>query len=122
MIKVVIKGEAFSFDNERYSMSEAIAIEEGLGLPFHEWKTSLYAGSVKALAGLVWLVLKRAGRDTTLKDIISGAYDLSEDDIAVEREGGPDPTDPPSPAPEGSTSEPSPSASGSAPGSGSESP
>lgn len=122
MIKVTIKGEAFSFDNERYPMSEAIELETKLGMPFHEWKVSLSAGSAKALAGLVWLVLKRAGRDVPWADIISGAYELTEDEIGIEREGGEDPTGPPSPTPGGSTSEPSPSDSGSGPGSGAGSP
>lgn len=118
MLKVTIKGEVFSFDNERWPLSEAIAIEEGLGIPFHEWRASLYQGAAKPLAGFVWLVLKRNGKDVTLKDIISGAYDLVTSDVEIEPEGGEDPTDPPSPSPGGSTSGSSPSDSGSAPGSG----
>lgn len=118
MLKVTIKGEVFPFDNGRYPLSEAIALEEKLGIPFHEWRTGLSDGSAKAMAGFVWLVLKRNGRDTTLEDIISGAYDLSTSDVDIDEEGGEDPTGPPSPAPGDSTSEPSPSASGSAPGNG----
>jgi hypothetical protein len=121
-LKVTIRGEVFSFDNDRYPLSEAIALEEKLGIPFHEWRTSLATGSAKAMAGFVWLVLKRDGRDTTLEDIISGAYDLATSDVDIEDEGGPDPTPAPSPAPGASTSEPSPSDSGSAPGSGTGSP
>jgi hypothetical protein len=122
MLKVTIRGEVFSFDNERYPLSEAIALEEKLGIPFHEWRDALAEGSAKAMAGFVWLVLKRDGRDTTLEDIISGAYDLSTSDIDVEEEGGPDPTPAPSPAPGASTSGSSPSDSASAPGSGTGSP
>lgn len=122
MIKVTIKGEVFSFDNERYPMSEAIEIEEGYGEPFFQWKAALYRGSTKALAGLVYLVLKRNGKGVTYGDIASGAYELFEEDIEVEREGGEDPTGPPSPADGGPTSEPSPSGSGSGRGSGSGSP
>jgi hypothetical protein len=122
LLKVTIHGEVFSFDNERYPLSEAIALEEKLGIPFHEWKNDLDRGSAKALAGFVWLVLRRNGKDTTLEDIISGAYDVSERDIGIELEGGPDPTEVPSPGPGSSTSEPSPSDSGSGPGNGSESP
>ena len=88
----------YPFDNERYPMSEAIELEEKLGVPFHKWKTDLADGSVKALAGFVWLVLKRNGQATPLEDIISGAYELSESDIEIEQEGGEDPTEAPSPA------------------------
>lgn len=121
-LKVTIRGETFGFDNERYPLSEAIALEEKLGIPFHQWRTDLTQGSAKAMAGFVWLVLKRNGRDTTLEDIISGEYDLATSEVDIEEEGGPDPTPAPSPAPGGSTSGSSPSDSGSAPGSGTGSP
>jgi hypothetical protein len=122
LLKVTINGEVFSFDNERYPISEAIELEEKLGMPFHAWKDGLDVGSAKALAGFVWLVFRRNGRDTTLEDIISGACDVAESDIRIELEGGEDPTEAPSPAPGSSTSEPSPSDSGSGPGSGTGSP
>jgi hypothetical protein len=122
LLKVTIKGEVFSFDNERYPVSEAIALEGKLGMPFHAWKTALASGSVKALAGFVWLVLKRNGRDTAWEDIVSGAYDLAENDVEIEQEGGEDPTGPPSPGGDGSTSGSLPSDSGSGPGSGTGSP
>ena len=118
LLKVTVKGEVFSFDNERYPVSEAIELEEKLGVPFHQWKTDLALGSVKALAAFVWLVLKRNGKDTTLEDIISGAYDLAENDIEIEQEGGGDPTEAPSPGDGSSTSPSSPSDSGSGPGNG----
>jgi hypothetical protein len=121
-LKVTIRGECFSFDNERYPLSEAIALEEGLGVPFHEWRTGLAQGSAKSMAGFVWLVLKRNGQAVTLDDIISGAYDLATSDVDIEDEGGPDPTPAPSPAPGASTSGSSPSDSGSGPGSGTASP
>ena len=122
MVKVTIKGTVYAFDNERYPVAEAIALEEALGMPFSAWKTALYQGSAKALAGFVWLVLKRNGEDVPLADIISGAWDLAESDIEIEQEGGGDPTGPPSSADDGPTSGPSPSGSRSGRGSGSGSP
>ena len=121
-LKVTIRGEVFSFDNERYPLSEAIALETKLGMPFHEWRTGLGLGSAKSMAGFVWLVLKRDGRDVRLEDIISGAYDLDTSDVDIEEEGGEDPTEAPSPAPGASTSGSSPSDSESGPGSGTGSP
>lgn len=122
MLKVTIKGEVYPFDAERYPMSEAIAIEEKLGMSFHEWRAALGRGSVKALAAFVWLVLKRNGQDVALADILSGAYELSDSDVDIETEGEADPTPPASPTDGASTSPSSPSDSGSAPGSGTGSP
>jgi len=121
-LKVTVKGEVFSFDNERYPLSEAIELESKLGMPFHAWKTALASGSAKALAGFVWLVLRRNGRDVRWEDIVSGAYDLAESDVEIEEEGGEDPTGAPSPTGDGGISGPSPSDSGSGPGSGTGSP
>ena len=122
MLKVTIKGAVYSFDNDRYPLSDAIALEEKLGIPFYTWRTSLDAGSAKALAGFVWLVLKRNGQDVAWEDIISGAYDVASSDVDIEQEGGEDPTEAPSSGGDGSTSESSPSDSGSGPGSGNTSP
>jgi hypothetical protein len=127
LLKVTINGAVYPFDNVRYQLSEAIELEEKLGMPFAEWQPALSRGSAKALAGFVWLVLKRnevkAGeKDISLEDVISGAYELVESEIKIEQEGGEDPTEAPSPAGDGSSSEPSPSASASAPGSGTASP
>lgn len=121
MVKVTINGEVFAFDNEHYALTEAIELEEGLGIPYGEYQRALARGSAKALAGFVWLVLKRDGRDTPLADILSGKFPLNDDDVTIEVEDE-DPTDPPSAASAASTSEPSPSASESAPGSGETSP
>ena len=118
MLKVTIKGVCYSFDGERYPVSEAIELEEKLGMSFHAWRAALGNGSVKALAGFVWLVLKRNGQGVPWQDIVTGAYELSDSDVDIEQEGGEDPTPAPSPAPGDSTSEPSPSDSGSGPGSG----
>ena len=122
MLKVTIKGTVYPFDAERYPMSEAIELEEKLGVPFHAWKSGLAQGSAKSLAGFAWLVLKRNGQAVPWQDIVTGAYELSENDIEIEQEGGEDPTSPPSPAPGSSTSGPSPSDSGSGPGNGTGSP
>jgi hypothetical protein len=121
MVKVTIKGETYAFDNERYPLAEAVALEEALGMPFGEWQRALPLGSAKALAGFVWLVLRRNDHAVPLPDILSGKFPLDENDVTIEADG-PDPTDPPFVAPSRSTSERSPSASASGPGSGKTSP
>lgn len=94
MLKVTIKGEVFSFD-QRYPLTEAIEIEEQLGMTFGRWQDDLAAGSAKAAAGFAWVVLHRNGRDVSLADILSGKYELNTEDVAVEEEGS-EPVNPPS--------------------------
>lgn len=99
MIKVTIKGEVYSFDEQAYPMDEAIALEEGLGMSYGRYQEALTQGSAKAIAGLAWCVLRRAGRDISLASLMSGEFSTA--DIQAAPEGGEaDPTDPgPSSAP-----------------------
>lgn len=115
MLKVTINGEVFSFE-PRYPLHERIAIEEGLGLTPEEWNQALDKGSPKAIAGFAYLVLKRAGRDIALADILSGAHEIAPG-IQIDGEGddAAGPTLPSSGSTDGPGSEPSPSGSDSAP-------
>ncbi|HEX7163342.1 MAG TPA: hypothetical protein VF223_19155 [Trebonia sp.] len=98
MIKVTIKGEVYSFDNERYPLAEAIELERGIDMPFGVWRTTgLATGSSVALAGFAYLVLKRNGQKVPLEDILSGKFELDTSDISVEEEGGDDAEGPTSP-------------------------
>lgn len=105
MIKVTIKGEVFSFDESAYPMDEAIALEDGLGMPYGRYQEGLSNGSAKAIAGLAWCVLRRNGREVPLETLLSGEYTTA--DITAEREG--EDTDP--------TASPAASAGGSGSGS-----
>jgi hypothetical protein len=102
MVKVTIKGEVYSFD-PRYPLAEAIALEEGLGMTFGAWQQGLAAGSAKAMAGYLWLVLRRNGQDVPLADIVSGKFAIGQDDFGIEAEGEEVPGPPGSP-PSSSTS------------------
>lgn len=109
--KITIKGEVYSFD-DRYSLPEAIALEEGLGMTFGEWTAARAKGSARALAGYLWLVLRRGGQDVALADILSGKYEIDFDDLEFEDEGdGAGPTPASSPSTGGGTSESSPRSS-----------
>lgn len=111
MVKVTINGETYSFDESRYPLTEAIGLEEKLGIPFGEWQRQLRLGGAKAMAGYVWLVFQRNGRtDVPLEDILDGKYELLAGDIDIEAEDA-DPTAPPgdSPGASGTGSAPSPS-------------
>jgi len=66
--KVTINGEVFSWDPARKPLSEALAIEAGLKCRYVDYETDLAAGSARALAGFIWLVWRRNGRDVPLED------------------------------------------------------
>ena len=98
MAKVTINGEVFQWDTSRKPMSEALALENGLKCRYVDWETDLQAGSARALAGFVWLVWKRNGKDVPLEDILSGAVEIDLGELSIEPDG--DEADPTSPAPE----------------------
>lgn len=123
MAKVTINGEMFDFDSAKRPMLEALTIENSLKMRYADWETELQGGSVRALAGFVWMVWHRDGRDVSIDDILNGTVDVNLADVNIESdEGEPDPTSPP-PDPSSTTggSMPgrSPRSSGSDPGNGS---
>jgi hypothetical protein len=122
-VKVTINGEVFEYDPDRKPMSEALAIEAGLGMPYAAYEEGLRAGSAKSVAGFIWSVWKRNGRDVPLADILSGKVDVDLNALDIDAgdaEG--DETGPTTPTPTatsttgGSTSGSSPKSSGSSRG------
>lgn len=101
MAKVTINGEVFAWDASRKPMSEALALENGLKCRYVDWETDLQAGSARALAGFVWLVWRRNGKDVPLEDILSGAIEIDLAGMSIEPDG--DEADPTSPPPEPSS-------------------
>jgi hypothetical protein len=118
-VKVTINGEVFGWDNTSKPLAEALALEEALHCRYVDWETDLRAGSARAVAGFVWLVWRRNGRDVPFADIVSGAteVDLGTLDITDDGEAGPTSSAlEASPATGGGTSASSPKSSTSAPG------
>ena len=97
MAKVTINGEVFAWDTARKPMSEALALENALKCRYVDWESDLQAGSARALAGFVWLVWKRNGKDVPLEDILSGAVEIDLGELSIEPDG--DETGPTSPPP-----------------------
>lgn len=97
MAKVTINGEVFAWDGSRQPMSEALAIEDGLKCRYVDWESDLNAGSARALAGFIWLVWRRNGKDVPLEDILSGKVeiDLAETRVEADEDEPPGPTSPP---------------------------
>lgn len=92
MAKVRINGEYYEFDQADRPLHEAIAIEKTLGIRYAQYQDDLVEGSARALAGFIWLVLRRSGKDVPFADIESGAYQVDRDDFRIESDPEPDPT------------------------------
>ena len=99
MAKVTVNGEVFGFDASRKPMSEALALEAGLKCRYVDWETDLQAGSARAIAGFIWLVWRRDGRDVALDDILSGKIEIDLNSLSIEDDSDSDgeagPTSPP---------------------------
>jgi len=87
-LKVTINGEVFGFDPVRKPMSEALAIENALKIPYAQYEEGLRDGSARSVAGFIWLVWRRNGRDVPLADILSGAVDIDLGTLEIEPEEG----------------------------------
>jgi hypothetical protein len=97
--KVTVNGEVFEFDRSRKAMAEMITLEKTLGIPYGQWEAELQAGSARALAGFIWLVWHRNGRDVKFADIESGEVEIDVDGFDVEEDPAPEQADPTPPAP-----------------------
>ena len=92
-MKVSIDGEFFEFDPQRKPMAEMLALEDETGIAYGQWESGLQQGTAKALAGLVWLLWHRAGRDVRFADIVSGAVEVNLAELRFDDSGeAPDPT------------------------------
>ena len=99
MAKVTINGEVFEWDASQRPMAEALALEEAMKDRFPNyaaWESALKAGSMAAEAGMVWLVLRRNGREVPIMDIFSGKFEVNLNELKYQwDEGELDPTSPP---------------------------
>lgn len=69
-VKVTIEGQVYEYDPERkVSLPEAIGLQKTTGWTPEEWEKAVTAGDAVAMAGLVWLVLRRAGQAVKMSDI-----------------------------------------------------
>ena len=117
MAKVWINGEVFEYDFAKQPLAEMLALEKELKTTYGQWSADRQNGSARALAGLLWLVWRRNGREVPFEDIETGKVPLDLADFEIEDAGEePDPTT--SPATKGastptgsSTSERSPKSS-----------
>ena len=97
MAKVKINGEFFEYDFTRQPLAEMLALEKELKTTYGQWTADRQNGSARALAGLIWLVWRRNGREVEFAKIESGEVPLDLADFDIEDAGEePDPTTSPS--------------------------
>ena len=94
MAKVTIAGEVYEYDFDSQPLAEMLALEKAMGVTYGQWSSDRQAGSARALAGLIWLIWRRNGRDVDFADIESGAvpvdlYDFDIEGAGEEPEPGP---------------------------------
>jgi hypothetical protein len=102
--KVTINGEVFDWDPSRRPLSEALAIEAGLQIPYVQYREELAQNTTRAVATYIWLVWHRAGRDVALADMLAGKVEVDLGAIGYEDDDASDPTGQ-TPAPSSSTGE-----------------
>ncbi len=68
-MKITVDGQQYEFDQDRFMLSEARAIEKVCGVTFKEWGDLLSGGSMEALAALVWIVQKRENPELRFSDV-----------------------------------------------------
>ena len=83
-MKITIEGHAYDFDTDKLMLSEARAVEKVCGCTFQEWSEQLQAGSMEALAALVWIVQKRENPDLRFNEV-----DFAISGIEIEEEENP---------------------------------
>ncbi len=75
-VRVKLGEEAYDFDRSSLMFKEVVAIEDATGLSFGEWQSELGRYSIRAVAGLLHILRKRAGVPSDF-----GALDFSADDL-----------------------------------------
>jgi hypothetical protein len=75
-MRVKIEGKEYEFDQKKLPLAEAIALEKVTGMRLPEWNEDFEKGSMLALAGMVWLILRRNGEQIKFSEIEDGSYPI----------------------------------------------
>lgn len=78
-MKFIIEGETYDYDPDRLLNTEAIALQKATGMTVKQFGAALAETDPVALTGLVWLAMRRAGKEVPFDEL---EFDLGS--IAVE--------------------------------------
>lgn len=97
MKKISIEGKVYGFDQSLMTNKDYVQIERWTGMTTAEWEVALDRGSVIAMTGLVWVVLRQDGQENLAIDDV--VFDPAEVEVQRDEEPGkaPEPEADPSP-------------------------
>lgn len=75
-VRVKLGDESYDYDRSSLMFREVVLIEDATGLSFGEWQSELGRYSIRAIAGLLHVLRKRAGVPSDY-----GSLDFSADDL-----------------------------------------
>ena len=76
VVRVKLGGESYDFDRESLMFTEVVEVEDATGLSFGEWQAELGRYSIRAVAGLLHILRKRAGVPSDFQTLNFAAADL----------------------------------------------
>lgn len=95
-MKVKVDGTEYEYDASKLLFSEAAFVQKKTGMKIQEWQQGLAEMDAFALAGLIYILRKRAGEspdwDTLEFDIASLEWVADDDEVEepAPKEAGPD--------------------------------
>ncbi|UBU10037.1 hypothetical protein [Nonomuraea gerenzanensis] len=91
MPKINIAGESTEFDLDHMPLHEGIALQKATGWRMKELGEACATGDLVAVAALVWLGLRRMGKDVSFADITDGVHPIDISTITIDMEEEPPP-------------------------------
>ena len=75
-VRVKLGDEAYDFERSSLMFTEVVELETATGLSFGEWQSELGRYSIRAVAGLLHILRKRAGVPSDFDTLDFGAYTM----------------------------------------------
>lgn len=81
-MKITIDGTVYGVDATSVTNREAMTIEDEFGMTFQEFGQLLGRGSMKALTGLAWIIMRRTDSEVAF-DAVDFKLADAEDDVPL---------------------------------------
>ncbi len=78
-MKITIDGTVYDVDATSVTNREAIALEDEFEMTFQEFGALLGRGSMKAMTGLAWIIMRRSNPDVAFDAVDFKLADAEED-------------------------------------------
>lgn len=83
-MKISVDGKSYDYEPGKLMLSEARQLQRHTGQTLAEWQHGLNVLDADSVAGLVWLLRRRAGEDLSFDELEFdlGTFEATEDDDA----------------------------------------